>query len=249
MKKRFALIGLLVLPVGCASIGRSGPDPVELRLNALESENQALRDQVSEQQRMLNGMGAVGLGSSVARLEEELRGLRGQMEELAFAVGQQDERQRALYIDLDGRLQALEGGKPASTQSNLTKNGNGDQKAYLNAFQLLKSGSYAKAASGFAEFLERYGDSPYAPNAQYWLGEAYYVQRDFDSAWKAFARVLDRFPTSSKAPDAMLKQALLRVEQGELEQARERLKETLARFPSSSAAKLAQEHLQKLGDS
>lgn len=242
--KKSLLIGVLLLPLGCASVGRNEADPVQLRLAALEAEAQAMRDGMAEQERMLSGLGAVGLGSSVASLEQQLRTLRGQVEELKFSLGQQNDRQRALYVDLDSRLQALESGQAASQAKTENSGGsNPDQKVYLEAFQLLKAGSYDKATAEFEAFLQKYPDSAYAPNAQYWAGEAYYVQRKFEPAWSAFAKVLERFPTSSKAPDAMLKQALLRVEQGKTDEARERLNETIARFPSSSAASLAKEKL------
>ena len=50
-----------------------------------------------------------------------------------------------------------------------------------------------------------YPDSPLADNAQYWLGEAYYVNKSFPEALAAFQRVVDKYPQSRKLPDAMLK--------------------------------------------
>ena len=42
-------------------------------------------------------------------------------------------------------------------------------------------------------------------NAQYWLGEAYYVNHDYTNALAAFQRVVDKYPQSRKVPDALLK--------------------------------------------
>ena len=44
-----------------------------------------------------------------------------------------------------------------------------------------------------------------ADNAQYWLGEAYYVNKSFPEALVAFQRVVDNYPQSRKLPDALLK--------------------------------------------
>ncbi len=57
----------------------------------------------------------------------------------------------------------------------------------------------------FQQFLQSYPQSSLADNAQYWLGESYYVTRDFQNAAAAFQTVLDRWPDSRKAPDALLK--------------------------------------------
>lgn len=246
--KRLSLVLVTLLLGACASFGGNEPNPTETRLNALESENRALRAQLTEQERRLNGLGAVELGSSVAGIEEKLRLMRGEVEELGYRMEQQQQRQRALYVDLDQRISRLEGGEGgASSGSRPAMDDNADQKAYLAAFQRLKAGDYAAAVKGFDELLGSYPESPYAPNAQYWIGEAHYVQRDFDAAWRAFARVLERYPASSKAPDALLKQGLLRVEQGKSAEARTLLQQTVQRFPNSSAAGLAQERLRQMG--
>lgn len=232
---------------GCASMG-SEPDPVQLKLNALDAENQELRSELAETQRRLSGLGAVGLGSSVANLEEQVRMLRGQVEELQYKLDRQNERQRALYVDIDTRLQGLEGGSTGGAASALLQeDNNADQKAYLAAFQSLKSGSYDQAVGAFQDFLSKYPESPYAPNAQYWIGEAFYVDRAFDKAWDAFSKVLNRYPASSKASDALLKQGLLRVEQGKNAEARTVLNKVVSDYPNSSAANLARERLQQMG--
>lgn len=232
---------------GCASMG-SQPDPVQLKLDSLDAENQELRSELAETQRRLSGLGAVGLGSSVANLEEQVRMLRGQVEELQYKLDRQNERQRALYVDLDSRLQGLEGGSSGSSSSaRVQQDNNADQKAYLAAFQSLKSGSYDQAIGAFEDFLGKYPDSPYAPNAQYWIGEAFYVDREFDKAWGAFAKVLSRYPGSAKASDALLKQGLLRVEQGNNDEGRGLLRKVVSDYPNSTAANLARARLQQMG--
>jgi TolA-binding protein len=65
-----------------------------------------------------------------------------------------------------------------------------EQTVYAQSFDALKAGSYSVAITGFKSFLSSYPASPLAENAQYWLGEAFYVTRDFDSATGAFRNVL-----------------------------------------------------------
>ena len=76
---------------------------------------------------------------------------------------------------------------------------------YAQAFDALKAGSYSIAITGFKDFLSTYPTSSLAENAQYWLGESYYVTHDYGSAAGAFRTVLKKYPDSRKAPDAMLK--------------------------------------------
>ena len=80
-----------------------------------------------------------------------------------------------------------------------------EQAAYVQAFEALKSRNYAASIAGFKQYLATYPTSDLADNAQYWLGEAYYVTRDYDNAAVAFRAVGERWPNSRKAPDALLK--------------------------------------------
>ena len=47
-----------------------------------------------------------------------------------------------------------------------------------------------------------------ASNAQYWLGETYYVRRDFAAAAKAFAEGYKKYKDGAKAADTLLKLAM-----------------------------------------
>ena len=94
--------------------------------------------------------------------------------------------------------------------------------------------------------MERYPSSALLDNAQYWIGEAYYVTRDYGQAAAAFRAVGERWPASRKAGDALLKLGYTQFEQKHLTEARATLRQVVERFPDSDAARLAQERLQKL---
>jgi tol-pal system protein YbgF len=121
-----------------------------------------------------------------------------------------------------------------------------DQAVYAAAFDQLKGGSYADAIAGFQDFMTRYPSSTLLDNAQYWIGEAYYVTRDYEHAAAAFRAVGERWPTSRKAPDALLKLGFTQFEQKHLTAARATLQQVVERYGGSDAARLAQERLQKL---
>jgi tol-pal system protein YbgF len=121
-----------------------------------------------------------------------------------------------------------------------------DQAAYARAFDQLKSGEYRMAVTQFQNFMKTYPQSSLLDNAQYWIGEAYYVTRDYDMAAKAFRAVGEHFPSSRKAPDALLKLGFTQYEQKHLSDARATLTDVVQRFPGTDAARLATERLQKL---
>jgi tol-pal system protein YbgF len=120
-----------------------------------------------------------------------------------------------------------------------------EQRVYGQSFDALKAGSYSIAITGFKDFLTSYPASPLAENAQYWLGEAYYVTRDFDSASGAFKSVLSKWPDSRKAPDALLKLGYTQIAQNKAGEGRATLSQVVQKYPGTDAAKLAAERLQR----
>ncbi|MBS0216581.1 MAG: tol-pal system protein YbgF [Proteobacteria bacterium] len=173
--------------------------------------------------------------NQINALKEEVRNLRGQVEELQQQLNQQKEAGRNQYLDIDGRLNRLEGGnKPAGGNdagvpaqqpvqpeagapaevSAAVSNGN-DRADYDAAFKALKAGDYVKSSRGFKAFIDRWPRSTLIPNARYWLGESYYATGNYEMAATQFKQVVDTYPTHPKAADAALK---LRMSQQALKQ-------------------------------
>ncbi len=121
-----------------------------------------------------------------------------------------------------------------------------ERSAYEQAFNLLKDGRYPQAISAFDSFLQAYPHSQYAGNAQYWLGEAHYVSRNFKQAAVSFGKVVSNYPDSPKVPDAMLKLGYTEYELDQWQQARATLQNVTKRYPNSTAAQLAQTRLQRM---
>jgi tol-pal system protein YbgF len=146
-----------------------------------------------------------------------------------------------------GAAAAAAGG--ASSSSGAPDSGAGvgsseEQTVYAQSFDALKAGSYSVAITGFKDFLNNYPSSPLAENAQYWLGEAYYVTHDLDAAAGAFRNVMQKWPNSRKTPDAMLKLGYTQLDQKKVSEGRATLSQVAQKFPGTDAAKLATEKLQ-----
>ena len=231
---------LAALLAGCVTTPPE-EDPVQLRLNDLDS-------RLGRVERVVNNQSLVELGRRVDALEAELRALRGSTEELQNAGDGVRKQQRDLYADLDRRLVALEQGRRAAPEAaDAVDGGPADQEAYARAFETLKSADYAAAITQLRDFMKSHPQSDLLDNAQYWLGEAYYVTRDYERAAGAFRAVGERWPDSRKAPDALLKLGYTLQEQKRLPEARVALGQVVQRFPGSGAARLAAERLKKLG--
>jgi tol-pal system protein YbgF len=130
---------------------------------------------------------------------------------------------------------------PGTAQGNLA-----ERDAYQQAFELLKEGRYREAISAFEAFLAAHPNGGYSDNAQYWLGEANYVLRQFEPARTEFNKVLENFPRSSKVPDAMLKLGYTQYEMQQFGEARATLERLLREYPDATVARLAQKRLERM---
>ncbi|MCG8325234.1 MAG: tol-pal system protein YbgF [Thiotrichales bacterium] len=120
------------------------------------------------------------------------------------------------------------------------------QADYQQAFKLLKQANYDQAIKAFSEYLEKYPVSEYSDNAQYWLGETFYVTRKFDNAISAYQNLIENYPESRKVAHGMLKLGYSYQELGNLPEAKKRLEELKNRYPGSTAARLADERLRTI---
>ena len=118
-----------------------------------------------------------------------------------------------------------------------------EQRAYQSAFDLLKSGRYEDAAVAFQQFVAEYPTGSYADNAQYWLGETYYITRRFQRAVEEFERLVTVHPNSQKITHALLKIGYAHDELGNTAEAERVLGELMERYPQSAAAGLARKRL------
>jgi tol-pal system protein YbgF len=121
-----------------------------------------------------------------------------------------------------------------------------EEPAYQAAFNLLKQARYTEAVAAFNELLQAYPSGDYADNAQYWLGEASYVTRDFSQALANFNLLLQNYPESPKVRGALLKSGYIHYEQKAWQQARGVLEQLISRYPGSSEARLAETRLQRM---
>ena len=229
----------------------------------------------------------VDLVIQMQQLQDEVRMLRGMVEDQGIQLESLSKRQRDQYLDLDQRLntQRRSATAPALSNNRVTTSGavpasagslpviredvpdvrpsmdtpssttaiatpdtqarelaaspEAEKAAYDQGFQSLKDLKYADSATQFSAFVRQYPNSDYADNAQYWLGESYYVTRNYDIALEAFQTLLSNYPDSPKVADGLLKIGYTHYELKQWDQARAALVQVQEQYPDTTLARLA----------
>ena len=130
---------------------------------------------------------------------------------------------------------AKAGQQVAVPNAGIAQPGATPREQYEYATNLIQRGAYDQAEVALKSFVEQYPQDPLTGNAQYWLGETYYVRNDFKSAAVAFAEGYQKYPDSQKAPDNLLKLAMALGQQGQKENACVALRQLEKRYPDASA--------------
>src|ERR1022692_3807211 len=75
---------------------------------------------------------------------------------------------------------------------------------YNAARQDYVSGKYDLAVQEFADYLKYYGNTGFAPNAQFYIAMIHFVQNNYETAVKEFDLVLEKYPDNNKTADSLL---------------------------------------------
>jgi tol-pal system protein YbgF len=264
------LLGLAAaLSLGACSTTPPEEDPVQIKLHDLDT-------RLARIERVMTNQSLLEMSNQLESLRDDVRSMHNDVDLLSNSVESSRKQQRDLYTDLDRRLKVLEShngnsglataaapaaanpptaaiAPSASMATSSTAAAappdilvGDDKSGYQTAFTYLKDGQYDRAVPAFQKFLATYPDSSLAENAQYWLGEANYVNKAYPEAEAAFQRVIDRYPQSRKVPDALLKIGYCRYEMKQWESAKLVLSQVITAFPDSADANLAQQRIDKM---
>ena len=202
--------------------------------------------------------GVMVLMQQMQQYEEELQRLQGMIEELRHELESSREAERARYVDLDTRINALAEASldnPAQNAAPATDGGNGtagnaesDRAAYSAAREKLLARDFPAAGSAFEQYLTEFPQGQFRPFAHFWLGEIYRSQPSPDrtKAMQQFQTVVDQYPDHSQVPAALYKLATLQAESGDTTRARVTLNRIIKQYEGTSEARLAQGMLDQL---
>jgi tol-pal system protein YbgF len=256
----FGLSGACLVALAMAGCASTPPedDPVQIKLKDLDT-RLARIERVAANQSLLD------LANQSDALRNDLRAMHNDVDQLTNSLEASRKQQRDLYADLDKRMKSLESrgaagagaagagaaaapgdAGPGVAGADSSAPASDDKAAYQAAFNLLKDSQYDRAIAAFQKFVIVYPDSSLADNAQYWLGEANYVNKSFQEAQAAFQRVVDKYPQSRKRPDALLKIGYCQYELKQWDLAKGTLSQVATQFPNAPAGHLAQQRLDRM---
>jgi tol-pal system protein YbgF len=126
----------------------------------------------------------------------------------------------------------------------------GDPKqAYETAYGYLLQRDYGSAETAFNDFLQKFPNDSLSGNAQYWLGETYFVRGQYKAAAGAFLKGYQTYGQGGKAADSLLKLAMSLDRLGQKDAACSSFSELSAKFPTApqSVKARAQSERQRIG--
>lgn len=247
-----ALLGALIVLPGCygMKILRSpiNTDQTQKDVQQLKERQQEIMERIEELEKLIVEQEAYmrqSTAGSHARLDEmlaELEYLRAQTQESTERVGDFTRRvETASWRTM----------QPDTIRSGEAITGTGTLMAapdeiYDTAYLDMTRGNYSLAIQGFEEYLENYPNSDQADNAQYWVGECYYAQRDYFKAIEEFGKVLDLYPRGDKVPGAMVKLGMSYVEVRDRASAKKIFRQVVDLYPHTDEAAIARDQLSLL---
>ena len=165
----------------------------------------------------------------ITQMQEQMRSMNGQVEEVRHRITLLEQRLDRMAEDLEMRLLNIEdaiangASAAAAPRADRTPAGNGGaavatapaivlelpegtpRQQYDFAYDFLKKRQWTEGRAALQAFLERNPQDDLSDNAAYWLGETYYINKQYKEAAKAFLEGYRDYPNADKAPDNLLK--------------------------------------------
>lgn len=174
----------------------------------------------------------------VQQLQDEIRFLRGQVEELNFKLKRMEADQKDRYRDLDRRVSALMTGAAAAGNTATAGNGPGSQIDGGNVGSASAQSAVSAAAAANGQAVS--GTPQPAPGVSdlqaYREAFAKVRSRDFDEAVESFSAFVRDYPKSPRMANAHYWLGEVYLAQQVLEKARESFALVLNQYPDHSKA-------------
>jgi tol-pal system protein YbgF len=202
-------------------------------------------------------------GARLDTMSTQVQGLSDNLEEIKSRLGKLNQQ----LVDLQGTMQNIDskisGGtapgtvptaapgsssaQPISSPAAATTAAPNADTLYSNGLRDITSGKYDLARSEFQDYLKFYGDTDLASNAQFYLGEIAYSQRQYSQAVAEYDKVLTNYPKSFKLAPARLKKGMALIELGQKSSGVKELREVVKRYPGTEEERRARARLKELG--
>jgi tol-pal system protein YbgF len=208
-------------------------------------------------------------GARLDTMSTQVQGLSDNLEEIKSRLGKLNQQ----LVDLQNNVQSIDakmssggasmptgsassGSSPASTLPPSTSAGTTSSASvaapsadtlYNNGLRDITSGKYELARSEFQDYMKYYPTTDLASNAQFYLGEIAYQQKNYDQAVAEYDKVLSNYPKSFKLAPARLHRGMALIELNQKPSGIRELREVVKRFPGTEEERRARAKLKELG--
>jgi tol-pal system protein YbgF len=194
-------------------------------------------------------------GARLDSMSTQVQALSDNLEEVKVRLGKLNQQ----LADVQNTLQTIDSklataGAPASggtPPGSATSPAAGSQPSadtlYSNGLRDITGGKYDLARQEFLDYLKYYPQTDLASNAQFYLGEISFAQKQYGQAATEYEKVFVNYPKSFKLAPAHLKRGLALLEIGQKVSAVRELREVIRRYPGTDEEKRARAKLHELG--
>jgi tol-pal system protein YbgF len=195
-------------------------------------------------------------GTRLDTMSTQVQGLSDNLEEIKSRLGKVNQQ----LVDLQNSVQSIDarlaGGNPAGAPpaagpaAKPAADNNSHPPAdtlYSNGLSDIQTGKNELARSEFQDYLKYYGDTELASNAQFYLGEIAYSQRQYQQAVAEYDKVLTNYPKSFKLAPARYKKGMALIELSQKNAGVKELREVVKRYPGTEEERRARAKLKELG--
>jgi tol-pal system protein YbgF len=206
-------------------------------------------------------------GARLDTMSTQVQGLSDNLEEIKSRLGKLNQQLADLQNSVQNIDSRIAGGGPAASSAPPPSNSavpsprstapasenspSGPPPSadtlYSNGLRDITSGKYDLARSEFVDYLKFYGETDLASNAQFYLGEIAYSQKQFDQAVDEYEKVLNNYPKSFKLAPARLKKGMALIELNQKPAGVKELREVVKRYPGTEEERRARAKLKDLG--
>lgn len=204
-------------------------------------------------------------GARLDTMSTQVQGLSDNLEEIKSRLGKLNQQ----LVDLQSAVQSIDakisgsapaGATPGSNPrpandgnsappaaSNTASPAPSADMLYSNGLRDITSGKYDLARQEFLDYLKFYSDTDLASNAQFYLGEIAYHQKQYQNAVAEYDKVLTAYPKSFKLAPARLKKGMALIDLGQKTAGVRELREVVRRYPGTEEERSARAKLKELG--
>jgi len=238
----FLILALSVLGSGCAT--RRQMAETQIEIIRLRQEHREILTAINKLDSLLTEQTA---GSK--KLNAELKMSLGVLEERMLLV---ESRLEDAGMLVDRAVRTIEQQKPkpqtqATDSSDTTQTASqvDHQKLYNIAYLDVTKGNYNMAIKGFEDYLQSFPNTSLADNAVYWIGECFYIQKDYPQSQKWYEKLVKEYPKSEHIASARLKFAMSMYNQRYITKAKQYFLDVVKDYPGTEEANQASEMLKR----